>query len=194
MSGWRDLTLEGTSSDSGNTIIGAASKAPGSTIAEVVCEEKQEYAKKNWDTMIEVIRTWNIRGFWQLVREGERVGTMQSLVGEEDWYKYLSSIYKGAEAWSARHLGSAEAQSTDLDRGPRVFSPRTGDLPRDPLHPRSTGERGASGPGSASRLEPPITSKLRPAPLHGIGDGGTIPGLKNTQVAPGARGRWAASP
>ncbi|KAJ1190341.1 hypothetical protein NDU88_007079 [Pleurodeles waltl] len=71
----------------------------------------------------------------------------------------------GAEARSARHFGSAEAQSVDLDRGPRVFGPRPGELLRDLLHPRSTGEHGASGPGSASRLERPLTSKLRPAPL-----------------------------
>ncbi|KAJ1152900.1 hypothetical protein NDU88_005674 [Pleurodeles waltl] len=47
--------------------------------------------------MINVIRTQNIRGFWQLVRKGQVTETMWCLVGEEDWYKYLSTVYDGID-------------------------------------------------------------------------------------------------
>ncbi|KAJ1089436.1 hypothetical protein NDU88_002587 [Pleurodeles waltl] len=57
--------------------------------------------------------------------------------------------------------------------------PRPGELPRDLPHPCGTGERSASRPGSASRPERPLASESRPAPSLCIGDGGTIPGLKN---------------
>ncbi|KAJ1200430.1 hypothetical protein NDU88_004254 [Pleurodeles waltl] len=63
----------------------------------LIRQKKQEYIDKNWDTMIEVIRTKNIRGFWQLVREGKVSGTMRCLVGEEDSYKYLSTVYNGID-------------------------------------------------------------------------------------------------
>ncbi|KAJ1183930.1 hypothetical protein NDU88_000740 [Pleurodeles waltl] len=74
-------------------------------------------------------------------------------------------------ARSARHFGTAEAETAARGYEARVFGPQPGELPRDLLCPCNIGERGAPEPRSASPLELPLGRELRPPPPSASGIG-----------------------